>query len=292
MFKSYTTYYECALHFSLKYIGKSLSLVILYIYISLGYELGISSLIIEKDEKFNLVNSISIDSLSLFNSEILNIPGMSFSPSPSENSFNKYYNNENVDKLHKNSISNNLYNSNNYNCNENKNYDGKPKNNISINYINDNDNNNKYLNNNIYNSIKSITKYHVAIKNSNNNINEKDTIKNKNKIKNNDKNNENNITQSSSGRWYYTYKLEDIDIIFESVELIILILLLLKGKYIITYDCDVVKNYFKVTKYKKCIVHNSLSCGCKLEESNENLDPIINKYIQMVNSNLYPYPLN
>jgi len=38
--------------------------------------------------------------------------------------------------------------------------------------------------------------------------------------------------------------------------------------------------YFKITVYKKCLMHNSFTCGCRLEVSNENNQKIIEKYIK------------
>jgi len=37
--------------------------------------------------------------------------------------------------------------------------------------------------------------------------------------------------------------------------------------------------YFKLKKYKKCFKHNTFTCGCKLDQDNENLLPAMEKYI-------------
>lgn len=53
-FITYSNYRNCSLNFLLKHIGVSLPLIIFYIFISLGYELGIMD---EEDEKFRFVST-------------------------------------------------------------------------------------------------------------------------------------------------------------------------------------------------------------------------------------------
>lgn len=50
--------------------------------------------------------------------------------------------------------------------------------------------------------------------------------------------------------------------------------------YIITSKGDDVFSYFKVKKYKRCVLHNSYKCDCKKELIRQDLEPIIENYIQ------------
>jgi len=53
-----------------------------------------------------------------------------------------------------------------------------------------------------------------------------------------------------------------------------------KAYYVMKKQGNVYSKYFKLTVYKKCLMHNLLTCGCRLEVSNENNDEIIEKFIK------------
>jgi len=53
-----------------------------------------------------------------------------------------------------------------------------------------------------------------------------------------------------------------------------------KVYFIVKKEGDNPNKYFKITVYKKCLVHNSLTCGCRLEVSDEDNKEIIKKFIK------------
>ncbi|ORX58410.1 hypothetical protein BCR36DRAFT_343580 [Piromyces finnis] len=384
MFNSYTSYFDCALNFSFKHFGSTLVLIICYFYISLGYELGIPKVVTEKKEdNFNFMNTFSLETMSSdnsLNSDFLYISKLSINGSlKSSNSFNvlnntnnEYNNNNNNNNNNKNFKENSIRSSSKFNITdsrlpsfENDILFGKVK--FSINKLCTED----YSKNE---SMK-IAVIDQGIKNSVADINKEKT---KNIIKRNVKRahtifleililyplsilftvlilvlnkytDENNIIQSVDGKWNYQCKLENANLVYNSLEFLILILILNKGKYVVSYEyvfkctkyivyssiilivCgpavniigfvflndqaysrsifekilnsvsvlvifilfswdklyyilksegNIQRNYFRVTKYNRCILHNSRYCGCRLEKSDENIDIIIKRYIQ------------
>jgi len=49
--------------------------------------------------------------------------------------------------------------------------------------------------------------------------------------------------------------------------------------YVMKKEGNDSNKYFKITVYKKCFKHNSLTCGCRLEVSDEDNQEIIKKFI-------------
>ncbi|OUM63123.1 hypothetical protein PIROE2DRAFT_10436 [Piromyces sp. E2] len=331
------------MYFSIKHIGITLSLVIFYIYISLGHELGIFGYLTDNDKKIYLVNSLSINSFESIDSNISEIYDIYLtinnSSSCSINSLHSKENSEvNISKMDNelSSSKNMVLKNNNVNENvlnkarksleklnnteekvrtnlndtfRNKNKEFIEKKRMSLNYIanktfNKNDKgkinkNKKMIHKNIKKAhslfieiiiiyplfilltiILAVAYFHV------------------------DNNEEKSIIQSKNGQWFYTCSLEKPDLAYNALELMILVIILIKGKYVIMCNCifkctlyiiyssiivivlgpvanqgNDPKKYFIIKKYKKCIVHNSFTCGCILEETEENLEPLIKKYI-------------
>ena len=264
IFIGYSSYVECSLYFSMKHIGIISFLITLYIYIVLGYELGTIN---TNNEKYRMVSSFSIDSLSSINSDtsIDYIESESIGNLRKENRLSKIKFNHSIDM-------NDKLNSNDFNNSEKRKFCFKtiklkikqkfssPKtienNNICL--LKGSDNSLKFKKSSIILDEESKRKYigrqkkilKRNIRNAHNLFLEISIVfpivfafiifliifcNNKNK---------NHFFQSDNGKWYYKCDLETSDIIYDSVELLFLILIILKGKIIHSYEC-----IFKCTKY-------------------------------------------
>ena len=53
--------------------------------------------------------------------------------------------------------------------------------------------------------------------------------------------------------------------------------------YIVKKEGDNTLTYFKIKKYKKCIIHESRNCGCQLELTFRNIEPFVENYIKFYN---------
>ncbi|OUM61162.1 hypothetical protein PIROE2DRAFT_12876 [Piromyces sp. E2] len=314
-------------------------------------EICIPNYFIEKSEKFNIVNSLSIESLSSINSD-LNISGFSINTT-----FRRMYsvnkNNKN-NKCSNNDLENTLNNKINNTLNESCskiNTDNLFK--ISKNNINENRYSNTLDNGNNFGKKNSIEKFNKIedsskIESSISNFENFENIYIKNEIKKKS-NKEIQKIQSNNGLWYYKCDLEKISLVYNSLELILIILIISKGKSVITYECifkiskyifyssilmvvlgptaniiayvflnnqrygqvffevmlnlicfciiyvlfswdkvyyvflkqgNISQNYFKVHKYKKCLIHETTSCECELELSYDDIDIITKKFIK------------
>ncbi|OUM58168.1 hypothetical protein PIROE2DRAFT_16647 [Piromyces sp. E2] len=329
IFSTYTSYLECSMHFSIKHIGITLVLIIFYIYITLGHELGITGYLTDNDKKIYLVNSLSVDSFESIDSnisDIYNILSLNNSASSSINSLHSRENSEvNISKM---KTDNELFSAKNTILKNNENVLNKQS--KSLDKLNNIEERNGTNNINIYDNFRNKNKEYIEKRrmslsymiNKALNKNDKGKMnKNKQNIHKNikkahslflemvilyplfilftiilanayfyvDNNEEKTIIQSKNGQWFYKCSLEKPDIAYNALEIMILVIILIKGKYVIMCNC-----VFKCTFYiyyssiiaialgpliNKCILHNSFTCGCKLEESDENLELIIKKYI-------------
>jgi len=52
-----------------------------------------------------------------------------------------------------------------------------------------------------------------------------------------------------------------------------------KVYYIIKKEGNYNYNYFKMLKLKKCVLHNSYRCGCKLNKNEDSIKQTIEQYI-------------
>eukprot|EP00833_Pecoramyces_ruminatium_P001614 jgi/Orpsp1_1/1175646/evm.model.c7180000054692.1 len=116
----------------------------------------------------------------------------------------------------------------------------------------------------------------------------------------------NRLEQDNSGYWLYMCPSEKYELIVASYfslskmkanrtkyetlinyigYLIIYLLYYWDKVYLINIaKCgDDIFSYFYFTSNVKCLVHNSYKCGCKLDETNENLEEITKKYINYYN---------
>ncbi|OUM56276.1 hypothetical protein PIROE2DRAFT_19184 [Piromyces sp. E2] len=376
IFSTYTSYLECSMYFSFKHIGITLALVIFYIYISLGHELGIFGYLTNNDKKLYIVNSLSIDSLESIDSSISDIYdiylSLNNSTSSSIASLHSKENSEvNISKMKTESELHSIKNVVLKNNTVNENVLNKRSKSSDI--LNNIEERNGTSNTNVYDSFRNKNKEFIEKQRMllnevvNKTFNKSDkgkTNKNKNNIHKNiekahslfletliiyplfilltiilaviyfhvDNSEEKNIIQSKNGQWFYKCSLENLDIAYNALEIMILVMILIKGKYVIMiaialgpliniisfiilsnqkynkYIFDTTLNsigylilfilfswdkvyyifkkqgndprkYFIIKKYKKCVIHNSFTCGCQLEESDENLEPIIKKYI-------------
>ena len=254
-FLTYMSYLGCSLNFFLKHIGIILSLYIYYLYVSFGYELGIlDEADIEKrmedysndpsitnKNDFSKTNGKSIDSNTdhlmkkkIIKTEIIN-------ESEDENHVKKESSYEN------NVTNNNINNNNNNNINTYMNniskYNEAQK---DLNLIYGNDESigslyramsyKKHIVNAhllyinffiIYPIIVVMTAVLLSVY--------KYIIK------------ENEIiskTQSENGEWFYKCNIDTPNLIYNSIELVIIMIILLKGKCVLLMDC-----VFEVTKY-------------------------------------------
>jgi len=304
LYHSYNNYIDCAINFALKHVGITIVLAIFYVYISLGYELGITNVIVERDEKFNIVNSTSIGSLKSITSD-LNISGLSLNSSclslqstsrnnescsriNVENPLNSipYVLNESNNKINVDSIrsySKSNVNDHIYNASH-ENYNLPPfdiDNNIKTNYSSKK----LILHDESYkNDILKSSSVDIYLNSSNNNINNNENNKNNARkvIKRNirkahsmfiemiliypliifvtlsiviyysyiDDKDEINIIQSYNGMWYYKCNLDNINLVYSTLEILMLILIIGKGKSVVMYEC-----VFKITKF---IVYSSI----------------------------------
>jgi len=165
----------------------------------------------------------------------------------------------------------------------------------------------------------------------------------------NNKKIENYIVQSNNREWYYKCFLEPFDIIYSILEELLIIVILIKGIFILKLNCIFKKtyymlcsamlqsifgpfitiitllfinnqkyqtvvfstslnyicyliifillswdniyyiikgegnntfNYFRIIKFRKCYAHNSYTCGCPLERTYQDLEPIVHYYIK------------
>ncbi|ORX59219.1 hypothetical protein BCR36DRAFT_276147 [Piromyces finnis] len=358
LFLTYISYLECSIYFLIKHIGILLAFVIYYIYISVGYELGIFGEITENNKKICMVSSFSMNSIDSIGSDISDIYDIYYSLENSTSSISSLDKNSSeviIKMKNENEISSsksliiNEFNSRK-NSTDSDNFNYKIKRNISQEKINSKNGSKSDVSNSIgYESFRNKNKEiverqrnllsNIINKNLTKNVNNtKKDIKNKNKktIHKNirkahslfieiaffypffilitiiltiiysymKKNMEENTIQGKNGQWFYKCSLETSDMAYNSLELMILIFTLIKGKYVVRCNCvykctryitystiigivfgptvnvrNDANKYFKIKKYKKCLLHNSLSCGCPLEETDENLEPLIKKYI-------------
>ena len=263
VFIGYSSYMECSLYFTMKHIGIILFLIIFYIYIALGYELGTVNI---NNEKYRMVSSFSLDSLSSISSDASTdlIRAESTSTVRQEN------------RLYRKNISRSM--DDKLNSNENNNSEKRKfcfqitklkfieklfgssqsiENNISLLKGNENsslqpkkssiafdeeskrkyiEKQRKILKRNIKKAHNLFLEFSIAfpliivftilltIYNSNDNMN--------------------HYFQNDNGNWYYKCDFETPDIIYDSIELLFLILIIIKGKTILSYEC-----IFKCTKY-------------------------------------------
>jgi len=68
---------------------------------------------------------------------------------------------------------------------------------------------------------------------------------------------------------------------FNSITYLIVFILFSWDKvyYIIRKEGNEKYNYFRITKYKKCPVHNSYKCGCKFYSDEDRINILIKNYI-------------
>jgi len=325
-FSTYNNYFKCSLYFLFKHIGYITSIMILYIHIFLGYELGTVNL---SDEKFKIVSSFSVNSLSgsASNSNIGSLTDMNDNK-VSKNGIdklkmsNKEYEISKSNILSKNNSSSgisHIISSTDINNINNKietshsfvdiNSNNKNEQNSLVNNSNNNFNteSNALHNAHVYESFYSNGQVNIYKSNNSSDVNlqsknipnyniifnsifqineddksKKSIVKRKKTLKRNienvhkifaetivvypifiiftifisilykylENNNENlTIVQSNNGQWYYKCNLETADTIYSSIELLILILIMIKGKTVLLYE-----GVFKCNKY---IVYSS-----------------------------------
>ena len=259
IFIGYSSYVECSLYFSMKHIGIISFLITLYIYIVLGYELGTIN---TNNEKYRMVSSFSIDSLSFVNSD------NSIDLIRSESNGTVRLDNRLMKKNINYSMDDKL-NSNDINISKKRKFCFKTI---------------KLKIKEVFSSPKTIENNNGLLKGNENSLlkhkkpsivlDERQYIKNQKKIlKRNIKNahnlfleisiafpivivftillstfnnndDKNYYFQNDNGEWYYKCDLETPDIIYDSIELLLYIIIILKGKTVLSYEC-----IFKCTKY-------------------------------------------
>jgi len=252
-FSTYTSYLGCSFNFFFKHVGISLSIYIFYIYITFGYELGVVN-------EADIENKFFSDFISSFNKYNFSI----VSDKSNKNCSNIEY------SLNKNVVKSlEMINENERNRQEKPIYE----NNITINNINTNNNNNTYITSNYKNneqcnenqndnysmnengeqieSFYKILSYKRHILNAHM-INYHFIILypliiiitlslliiHKFIVKTDD------IIQSENGKWFYKCNLEKPNLIYNILEVLIIVVILLKGKYVLSMNC-----VFEVTKY-------------------------------------------
>jgi len=264
VFIGYSSYMECSLYFSMKHVGIILFLIIFYIYIVLGYELGAVNIY---NEKFKIVSSFSVDSLSSVSSDtsIDNIENESTGSLRQGNRLSKIKINHSIDMNDKLNINE-----------DNKSEKRKSFRITKFNFFKKSDspktvenNNNGLLNRKDSSLLKLKRSSFILDEESKRKYIDKQKKILKRNIKNahnlfleisiaypiilvfiilliifcNNKN-KNHFYQSDNEKWYYKCDLETPDIIYDSIELLFLIIIILKGKIIHSYEC-----IFKCTKY-------------------------------------------
>jgi len=289
-FSTYSTYLSCSLYFSIKHIGIISVILILYIYIILGYELGTIDI---NDEKYKMVSSVSDSLLSIdlevSNSSLSNLRTInSFVSIPSMDSINENkltignteLNKDNHENLRNSIIFKNLKkgreNSSTSSIDSNDSIDFRKnifmyKNICKTVQMNDGFSSRKSSNDerpntgtnkkqcNIDSKMKreidkKMKSFKRNVKNAHNLYIEIIALYSINilctiflfvyyKFKENP-DYEANFVQSYDGKWYYKCTLENIDIIYNSLELFLLGLIILKGKTIMSYE-----GVFICTKY-------------------------------------------
>ncbi|OUM65637.1 hypothetical protein PIROE2DRAFT_7303 [Piromyces sp. E2] len=280
-FSTYGSYLEYSIKYLTKNIGGFNILVIFYIDITLAYELGVPSNSHEGKEgisKFNMILSFCTESLS--STKKLNTSMDDNTPLSSTTSIN-FNDHINVLNVRSNSmdepksscfVKNNLckerlYSSLDGNVNINK-----PDINKKGNYLLDQSKNNGKNKSNINYSFNNIADSSPDEEN-------KDMMKLKilENLKKNIKNAHRlyikiiilnlivvtitiltvfiyslnkykKLIQIDTGEWYYNYDLEIINFIYDSYAIIFIILIIIKGKKILEYDCT-----FNYTRYIVCI---------------------------------------
>ncbi|OUM67184.1 hypothetical protein PIROE2DRAFT_5452 [Piromyces sp. E2] len=263
-FTIYSSFLECSLNFIFKHVGIILSLYIFYVYISLGYELGITDEI-DIEKRFEYNNSIMKTSINYNNfsktckssndeTAILKSTPKNIKDSVINNNcvFENYKNN----KIIKSEMTNSNTEENSYNIvsvsqetkilenslseNSNINKNGNNNNNNNNNKNNNSSNDNGNSNNNNNDNIKKNNEGKSLMYNTSNTKCYNEYNGNQNDINSNNENED----QSENGEWFYQCNVDTPNIIYNTFELLAIVVILLKGKYVLSMDC-----VFEVTKY-------------------------------------------
>ncbi|ORX53798.1 hypothetical protein BCR36DRAFT_253704, partial [Piromyces finnis] len=249
IFYIYNSYLGCFINFLLKHVGITLSLVFINIYVTLGRELGITNIIINEGEKYDIINTNPLveekcneNTESSSQSNTIEIIEAKINFDNEHNRVSRY-NNRNCEKLIMEYETNYykiliLYKLMNSLLNPNQNDDQR-------------DNMDSFINKNIIGEkIQLKNVINIIIKNIRNTHS---TLLNHiilfpmfiiltiyiiiSKFIYYEKTYSLNIVQNESGEWYYKCTLETMDFIYNIFEMMYIIFIIIKGKNIIYNNC-------------------------------------------------------
>ncbi|OUM63410.1 hypothetical protein PIROE2DRAFT_10070, partial [Piromyces sp. E2] len=216
-FATYESYTECSLYFLIKHIGVLVILAILLIYITLAYELGVLN---ETDKKFKFVKSISLSSMSSSENETSidnihtkqsgttlggSLSGVSGVSGVFSGSNNNVKSNSDVDSME--ILSQKIFGSQTLNHEKKKKHKGKKS---------------------VRRSVKNARSLDIM---------EPEEIISKENIVN-------SYSQDQNGNWYYKCPLEKPNLTYDIIELLLFIVIIIKGRYVNKCKC-----IFKCNKF-------------------------------------------